>query len=640
MRTFFAIILTMGLLAASGFAQPTVTAVVNGASFSFPPLQNSSIAQGSFFSIFGTGIGPASSACGANLVNCIWNPTAVSPFPSSANPLPTSILGTSVSVTIGSNAPVAAYLQYVSASQINAVLPSNTPIGTGNLIVTFNGTKSAVPAQPNITVIASSFGTFTRNETGTGPGIITNAVTYQYLTPFATAKPGDYLTIWGTGLGPAPNVATEATAPPSATNLCATASSCPVTVWVGGYPATVTYAGRSGFTAEDQIDFIVPQEAGVQGGCFVQVAVQTPGPVISNFTSVAVDPNGATCKDIDGVNFNDIGSIVQSKGQANIGAVLMLSNYLTLSNIPLVGTVQWDNDEISATFGTFGNSGANTALDTFQGFALAPSVGNCTVLPFEAVPLPPPTDPALGQVTLLDAGANLKVVGPNGSQSVPTNQGYDLVGGYTLCQLVESFGLTETDCPASTNIVMGAPFFVAPTTYAISQFAYTATGTGGANVGALSAPITVSSAAASFKWTNQTSVTANPIPRDAPLTITWSGGDPDGFVDITAVSSTLQSGVPTRNPPSPPGTLAECIAPASAGTFTIPAYVLESLPSNATSKAFVPPGELLVGPASGACSSGPSSGPASTCPAMTTPTGLDVLYIAYHMIQGVNVSWQ
>ena len=619
MKTLFAIVLTLGLLAASAAAQPTISGVFNSASYAFPPLQNSSIAQGSFFTIFGTGaagqeIGPSTAA--------VWAPW----------PLPTTLPasgGTSVNVTIGSSAAVQAYIYYTSANQINAVLPSTTPIGTGTVSVTFNGTTG--PTFP-ITVVATSFGVFADNASGTGPGTIMDA-SYNLLSPFHTVKPGvDYGILWGTGLGTAAfsNVSAEATALPIGVNLCPGAA-CPV-VWVGGFQASVAYAGRSGFTGLDQINFIVPP--GVQG-CYVQVAVQTGGatPVISNFTSLAVDPNRGTCSDEDGINYNDIATKVQSgAAKANIGGILMLSNYLTLSGVPLVGTVQWDNDEVSATFGTFPAS----TLQSYQGFALAPSVGNCTVTPFQGVPLPPPADPALYSLATLDAGANLSVKGPNNTQSVPTNQGYDLVGGYSLCQLVVSFGLVSSGCPVSTD--KGVPFFLSPSpAFADSTFAYTVTGAGGSVVGPISAPITVSQAAASFSWTNQSSVTAGPIDRTTPLTITWSGGDPNGFVDITAVSSTLQSGVPSKT--GPPGVLAECIAAVGQGSFTIPAYVLESLPSTVKSQAFVPPGELLVGPASGACSS-VSGGPASTCPAMTTPSGLDALYIVYHIIQGVNVGWQ
>jgi hypothetical protein len=156
-------------------------------------------------------------------------------------------------------------------------------------------------------------------------------------------------------------------------------------------------------------------------------------------------------------------------------------------------------------------------------------------------------------------------------------------------------------------------------------------------VGAFSAPITVTSAAASFQWTNQSAVTNGEISRTSPLEITWTGGDSNGFVDITAISSTLASGIEPSA--TTPGILVECIAPASAQKFTIPAYVLETLPSTASSTAFVPPGELLVGPAGVACSS--TSATSTTCPAdLTLPSGLDALYIDYHFILGQNVVWQ
>jgi hypothetical protein len=135
----------------------------------------------------------------------------------------------------------------------------------------------------------------------------------------------------------------------------------------------------------------------------------------------------------------------------------------------------------------------------------------------------------------------------------------------------------------------------------------------------------VSSAAAALSWTNQSSVTSSPISRNTPLTVTWTGGDPNGFVEIVATASTAQSPAgPTSNTP---GILVECIAPASAGTFTIPVYVLQSLPSTASSQSIVPPGYLQVGPSSGAVK-------------IPAPTGLDAAYLFYHYIQGANVVWQ
>lgn len=617
MKTFFAIVPILGLLAASGFAQPSVSLIVNAASSSYSPLPNSAIAQGSYFSIYGSGIGPAAAVS--------WIPY----------PILTMIGGVSISVTVGGKA-VAAYPAYVSATQINAVLSSNTPAGTGTLTVTYNGATSAtIP----VTVAASSFGTFTWNEAGSGPGIFTNAVSNALLTPFNTAEPGnsarEYVTIWGTGLGPAPNISTEQTAAPPQTNLCASSSTCPVTVWVGGQQATVLYAGRSGFTAEDQIDFTVPP--GTQG-CYVQVAVEIDS-VVSNFTSLSVDPNGAACQDEDGINYGDIAAVVQSKGQANIGGIILFSDFLNVTT-PLEAA-QWDNDSVTAEIGTF----TTGALNSFQGITLSPSVNNCTVSPF--LQFPPPVDYGLAQVTPLDAGASLNIKGPNGTQTVAKNANAygaqpagnltmkpGLVGGETIGELVAE--LTSGACPG-TSTDNCLPFFLTPA-YAISPGTYTVTGPGVAGgVGALTAPITVTAAAASFKWTNQSSVAGGQISRDTPLQITWTGGDPNGFVDITAISSTLASGIEPAA--TTPGILVECIAPASAQTFTIPAYVLQSLPSTANSTAFVPPGELLVGPASVACSS--TSAISTTCPAnLALPTDLDALYVVYHFIQGQNVVWQ
>jgi len=53
------------------------------------------------------------------------------------------------------------------------------------------------------------------------------------------------------------------------------------------------------------------------------------------------------------------------------------------------------------------------------------------------------------------------------------------------------------------------------------------------------------------------------------MTVTWTGGDPNGNVQILITGKT-----PTDF------ATASCIAPASAGTLTIPAYVLLALPSD------------------------------------------------------------
>jgi uncharacterized protein (TIGR03437 family) len=594
-KTIRAIVFAFGLFAAIGYAQPTITQISNAASFSLSPLPNSAIAQGSFFAIFGTGLGPSAAA--------IWKPY----------PLPTSLGGTTVNVTVGSTT-VPAFLYFTLAGQINAVLPSTTPTGTGTVTVTFGGQTSA--GAP-ITVVASSFGAFSLNQAGSGPAIITDA-NYKVNTLTNTAKPGQAMILWGTGLGPAPDPSTEATAPPCLSGCDLRGSNLSVTVWVGtqAVPAAdLLYAGRApGFTAEDEIVFNLPTSNAQ--GCYVQVAVQSGPPggtqVVSNFTSVAVDPTGPTCSDADGVNIADIAPALTSKGSANVAVVNLLSNFL---NLEIAGALnlQWDNDNVDVNIGTF----TSAVLDESQGFTLSPSVNSCTVSPFQGYP--PPADPALKLETYLDAGSSLNAQAGSVTEAVAKNangHGYGaLVGGSTVSGLLEGGGL--------------APFFLT-STFAINPGTYTVTAPGGSSVGAFSASIPVSNAAASFKWTNEATITANPINRTQPLTITWTGGDPSGFVDITAIASTAKTTAgpaPAGEPPSP-GTLVECLAPASAGTFTIPVFVLQGLSSTQGSQSLIPVGELLVGPASGAVK------------LSTTPSGLDAAYIFYHFIQGANVTWQ
>jgi len=75
----------------------------------------------------------------------------------SSYPLGTTFGGVSVSVTQGATT-VAALPVYVSAGQINAVMPSNAPLGIAAVKVTFNGQASGVAP---VRIVASSPGIFT-----------------------------------------------------------------------------------------------------------------------------------------------------------------------------------------------------------------------------------------------------------------------------------------------------------------------------------------------------------------------------------------------------------------------------------------------------------------------------------------------
>jgi uncharacterized protein (TIGR03437 family) len=624
MKCTFAIIAIFGLFGTAGFAQPTVSQISNAASASLSvpapsnagpqgewlTLPNGSIAQGSYFTVYGNGFGGNTS---------LWDPY----------PLPTSLNNTSVSITVGQNTPVLAYIEFAAQlsgySQLNAVLPSTTPLGPGTLTVTYNNQSSA--AVP-INVVASSFGAFALNQAGSGPGIITDA-SFAVLTPFHTAKPGQAVILWGTGLGPAPDPSTEASAPPCPNTCDLRGPNLAVTVWVGNQqvqPANLYYAGRAGYTGEDEIIFFVPSN--VTTGCHVSVAVETQtgganGPqVTSNFTTMPVDANGATCQDADGVNMNDIASAVQSKGSANVAAIGLLSDYWNV-NLGSGTFIQWDNDIVDGQIGTYGAA----ALDLFRGFTRLPSVNSCTAIPY--LGYPPPADYGLGYVTYLDAGPALSIQGPLATMPVAKNSNGDgyvgLVGGDTTAGVLDATPTAE------------APFYWYATangdgTYNATSIAsgnYMVTGPGGSAVSAFAGTIDVSSAAAGFHWSNESTFndqTATPqIFRNTPLSITWTGGDPQGFVDIALIGSTVQNTAPSTVNPEP-GVYVECIASASAGTFTVPTYVLGALPAGPPDVPLA--GLVLVGPAS------------AVTPISPVPTGLDAAYLYYRFITGYTVQWQ
>ena len=204
--------LVLGLAAIAVFpaqAQPFVfyRGIVPAASFHPSGPSTGSIARGSIFTIFGRNLGPAQFQ-------------QVGSFP-----LPTEFGGVWIQITHGS-ATLAALPLFVLNSQINALMPSNAPLGSVNLQVTFNG--QAGNWSP-VTVVENNPGLFSIYSNGFGPGVVQNFVsdTVQPINSTkASARPGQAIILWGTGLGPITTSDLEA---PPARDL-----PVPVTVWVGG----------------------------------------------------------------------------------------------------------------------------------------------------------------------------------------------------------------------------------------------------------------------------------------------------------------------------------------------------------------------------------------------------------------------
>ena len=518
------ILLTICLVAAPAAAQaPFINGHgIRNAAGDYPPgLPDGAIAQGSLFTIYGTNLGPTTGV-------------QVSAFP-----LQITFSGVSVTATQGSTT-VNIIPVFVLSSQINAIMPSNTPLGQVSLQVTYNGkTGNYSPA----TVVAANFASFAVNGAGFGPGIVTNYVSASSQpvnAPSTTAAPGQLAILWGTGLGPVP----DDTVAPSAGNLAST-----VEVFVGGVSASVSYHGRSPCCSGlDEIFFTVPANAPT--GCYVPVIVLINGTVVSNPVTMAIASKGAACSDSNN-------AVEQSFIAGESGGLIDL--------VRVNGTV------------TYLGTTTVTTADYAQGFLFAPAAGPFYFQPMVSLPpqgsctvysadgqlqvtagLPGLTTPA----ALLDAGPQLGLATGSSTTTVPA-----LVSG-TLPIYLTTLG-------GNTSAFSSGLFFNPPAAVTVSA-------PGGSAAGAFSASVPT---AAAIQWTNQSSL-ATTLDRTQPITVTWTASGATGGTVVIAGGN--------FDALDDASTLFLCAAPAAAGTFTVPALVQTNIPATRTTDT-APYGALSIG---------------------------------------------
>ena len=523
---FLSVSLAAAAITAS--AQPLIfhRGIVNAASFMQAGLPSGSIARGSLFSIFGARLGPASG-------------------PPAAFPLSTSLGGVSIQVTQGSTT-VAAIPIFVGAGQVNAIMPSNAPLGRVSVYVTFNNAKS--PPEP-ANIVADSLGVFTINSSGTGPGVMQNFVDAGHLpvnTPSVAAKPGQTIVLYGTGLGAALN----------ADNLPPLSGDLPtkVELFVGGQAASVGYSGRTSCCAGlDQINFVVPPGATL--GCWVPLQIRTSGVTVSNTVSMAISANGSPCSDASNP---------------------LSASFLSGKKIGLIGLLRTDVTE-DVGLATSGEVTTDAAMLTFQQENPLPPA------PFNAfLSLPPPGtctayaspgdlfdgDSLLGGddfgAKFLNAGATFTLSGTGGTRSMarPT----------TNKRNFQPLGYTYTGSLVPSSLILNAG-------------GLTLSGPGGADVGSFQAPVNIS---APLTWTNKSQTTV--IHRSLGFTVNWTGG-PSGQSVIV-----FGGGVDTSTNSS---AVFACVAGAGSSSFTVPSQILGNIPPTRThllqSKGAIYVGALPVG---------------------------------------------
>lgn len=501
-----------GLVAQPATAQPFIfyRGILNAASFSSQGLPNSAIARGSIFSIFGHDLGPAEGA-------------VVSSFP-----LADSLAGVSIEVC-QAGACSAAIPLFVRADQINAVLRSDAPLGAVSVRVTFDGQAGNFsPAE----VVETSFGAFAISSAGFGPGIVQNFISESEQpinSAIATARPGQTVILWGSGLGAGLN----------ADNIAPVAGDLPVDIeiWVGGKPAAVRrYGGRSPCcSGVDQLVFDLPADAPV--GCYVPIHVRVNG-VLSNTVTIAIsnDP-AAPCAD----PWNPLDA---ARPGGRIG-VILLARVHTTTPLP---RLDFASDMLAAFF-----QDEPAGPWHFNRMYSLPPAGSCATYAFP--------DGELTTSLLADFAANGAVL------SAAPELAIGGPGGNTTARALP-------DARNFYGALAGTDFGLAPLMSLIFGMSDTTrvSAVAADDVGAFAVDL---APPPRLDWTNREALTT--LTRGDPLDISWTGGDPAGLVVAAAFARRRQS-------LSSAGFV--CTEHGSANRFTVPGRITGSLPSNDQAEGF------------------------------------------------------
>lgn len=507
----------------------TVLAAANAASFVKPSQPNGSLTPGGMFEIFGEDI-----ASDGILV-------------ADAFPLPRELGGASVEIVSGGVAFSCYVVRTINRSRITALLPSNTPVGEGLLSVTFNESKSA-PLE--VRIAGHSFGAFTINSGGTGPGILTDP-DFRINTLLQPAHSGEAWSLWGTGLGAIAGDDGEGPAPgvlPYDTK-----------VLVGGLEAEVIYAGRSGCCAGiDQIAFIVPD--GV-AGCYVPLLVVVEG-APSNFASMSVADETGVCSD-PAMGFKP-SELPQDK--VRIGDVHLSRLDLVIGGFPSQ-TLTLTTDTVFAEF--FEMSPAQLAASI--GVTEIAVNHACAVFPI-ANQSGVVVDPARFAAQSVDVGGQLSLRQNDRVETVENEGGFFLRSfGFALPSLME-----ETAKALQTKEQLGAPAFFEPGPVEVSAV-------GGADAASFALSLEIPS---SLAWTNRAEL--QDVDRSKPLTLEFQGGDPNGYVRVFGFSGANVDGS------SFDGSAFFCQVPGDSTSFKVGPEVLGLLPVSEKIQGF-PAGGVGVG---------------------------------------------
>jgi len=262
---------------------PTIApgGIVTAASYSQP------VSPGSIVSIFG-----------ANL--------AASTVSAPGLPLPTSLGGTSVTVS-----SVSACLFFVSPTQINLQIPSSLSLSESfasytpfNVVVT-TAAGSSVPAQAPAFFVSPAM--FAQDESGCGQAAVLNVApdgTVSLNSPSSSAAPGDFISLYATGLGAGPDEVYPQSPPDGTPTLGLTILlsdpdvffDCDPDVFFDCNAATIyNYRGLAPtLVGVDQINVQIPP--GTREGCAIPLALYADY-LLSPTTTISIHSGRGPCVD-------------------------------------------------------------------------------------------------------------------------------------------------------------------------------------------------------------------------------------------------------------------------------------------------------------------------------------------------------
>jgi uncharacterized protein (TIGR03437 family) len=385
-------------------------------------------------------------------------------------------------------------------------------------------------APATVHVLQRAFGLFSLNQTGNGPGAIQNVNSpTDLVVNRVTHAAQPGQTVVLYGTGLGA-VSGDETQGTFAGNI---AQQLGLQIFVGGQAGNLAvYAGRSSCCAGvDQINFQLIH--GIEG-CYVPVVVVLNN--VSNFVTMSISSKGAVCSEQNiGLSLADLQTMV-GNNSARIGNI-------TLTRVDVAGP-NGQQTRADSGVATFTNQSPTQFVEAPGSL---PSAGSCTVQLLNANAPPPPTtgDP-------IDAGSALNLNGPAGAQQLLLSSDGTSYSGQFGSAFLEPGAFTLDDGNGGSSDTAVGPFQAT-----------------------LNTP-------APFRWVDES--TTSTIARTVPPRVTWSGGDPNSLVVILGLSLDPTIGF---------ASIFTCAERISAGSFSIPTYVLSWMPANSSPTSLLAVSDLV-----------------------------------------------